>query len=93
MAVGDIIKVDASTTTATLAHELIEYSRVVRKATELGDQIKGTMDHMTTAQIEEMYGLSAGNGAVVQSLVTGTRGSIKSATTSEFIDRVRPGVN
>ena len=34
MAVGDIIRVDNSTTTATLANELIEFIRVVRKAIE-----------------------------------------------------------
>ena len=93
MAAGDIIKIDSTTTTATLASELIEFIRVIRKAIEMAEQVKGTMDHMTAAQIEEMFGLAAGNGATIQTLVTGSRSAVRSASTLEIIDRVRPGIN
>ena len=88
MAVGDFIKVDTSVTTAVQAPDLLRFIRSIRQVVEEADKVKGMMDHMTTAQIETQYGLAAGQGATVQTLVTGSRAAVRSASTLEIIDRV-----
>jgi hypothetical protein len=77
----DVIKIDASITTATQARALLNLVTAMRVAYDQVQQVLRVMSHLNDgsnfAQIEAQYGLAAGQGQVLFNLVNGTKGSME----------------
>lgn len=87
MAVNDYIKIDTNTTTAIHAGKLKEGVRQLRNAIDTLIFIRKMMEHMTDESdftlIETLFGLDAGKGATVYSLVNGAVGNAQKNLTEQ----------
>ena len=87
MAAGDYVKIDTSITTATQADELIQFIESIRTVINLAERVNGRMSHMSPVQIEAAYGVDAGLGSALATLVTSCRAAVRSASTLNIIDQ------
>ena len=92
----DFIRVDTTLLAATFARDLVFFKDRVREAIDLGEKLKGVMEHNISggdyADVEARFGLSVGEGQLAYNLVAGTLGALKGAVQSSdaltLIDRI-----
>lgn len=87
MAQGDYVKIDTSTTTASLSSDLIAMVEDIRKVINQVEKVTGAFSNMTDAVIEAEYGLPTGKGAAIRTLVASCRSAVRSAATLGIIDQ------
>lgn len=92
----DFVKVNQSDSNAVMAARLIEFIGLYRRALDLGEYVKGVMEHNINgadyADLELRFGLAVGQGQIAYNLVAGTLGAMKGTAQSAdgltLIDRV-----
>lgn len=92
----DFITINQTLATAKYSGELKRFVETVREVLDLGQKVKGVMDHNTDgsnyADIEALFGLPTDNGDEVYNLVAGTlgalMGTVQSADALTLIDRI-----
>jgi hypothetical protein len=76
----NFIKIDTTIVTATKARDLVNFVLNLRTAYELGSRVREMMDHNNDgtnfADIEALFGLSAGQGQTVYNMIVNCIGSL-----------------
>lgn len=82
---ADFIKINTSNPLGTQANLLVQYKSQLRAAYELGTRIRAIMRHnfddqvnpIDWAQVEELFGIPAGQGESVFTLMDGSVGAME----------------
>jgi hypothetical protein len=88
----DFIRINQTVNTATKASLLSQYILSLRQTMELGDRVKGILEHNTDGtdytDVESLFGVPAGSGQAVYNLVLGAAAGVRSADGRNLTERV-----